>query len=243
MKEPSPEARAGARRLLAPLRRLKRACLGRRSLSKPYSGSIFDRIAGLDPLWELCPGATVLDFGCCDGLIGYELARHGAGLIHGLDIDKPRVEFARRLFENVPAVSRFEVADLAVSPSGLRKRYEEMLLPRYDIVLFLGMYHHLEKQMAPSDLAGLVGFLADIAGTALAVRSDRLPVFESIILEGGFQVFCTRESPPAAAGVGLLRLYRRNVGGGSTRRRPESYRPSGHGSPSHLAAGGAGSLC
>jgi 2-polyprenyl-3-methyl-5-hydroxy-6-metoxy-1,4-benzoquinol methylase len=183
-------------------RLLSTAGIGR----KNFSGNLFDRMRGLEFLLERSAGRTVLDIGCNEGLIAYEFARHGARLVHGLERDGQRVRFARRLFRDVPIESRFERANVALSGAAFDERYD-WLLPSYDIVLFLGVYHHLARQMPQAELQTLVERLAQKATLWFADRGSRLHEYEAIVLAGGLRR--VHESPAIKGHGGLLHVYER----------------------------------
>ena len=178
-------------------------------VDKHYTGNLFDRFVGLELVLPHVRGATVLDFGCCEGLIAYEFARAGCGLVHGFDIDEPLMVFARQLFKNVPVKSAFVQQDLSIPFSRFTRKHAALLLPRYDVVLFLGIYHHLEKQMSAPALAGVVNGLLERTGAYFVARTNRLPAFEALILDAGFEV--VGESPGRTE-AGLLKVYRRVQG-------------------------------
>jgi len=181
------------------LRALRGDAIGR----KNFQGNLFDRFQGLDVLLEQAAGASVLDVGMSEGHIAYEFARSGAGLIHGIEKHREKVHFARRLFRDVPIPHAFWCADLAAtSLSGLTAAG---LHARYDIVLFLGVYHHLRKQMPRERLYALLDELLDRTETWLGVRSDDLPEFAERIETRGFAQ--SYEAPREK--VGLLRVYHR----------------------------------
>lgn len=175
-----------------------------RGKRKRYAGSLFDRFEGLEPLLAESPGASVLDIGACDGLVAYELARAGARLVHGFERDGGDVAFARRLFRDVPVEAAFVEADLSGGTSVMERH--ALLLDRYDIVLFLGVHHHLAGQMERTALDELVGFLADRADKLFAVRTVNLEEVEPLLLGRGFARVAEAEGIER---VGPLRIYRR----------------------------------
>lgn len=188
------------------LSRLARWWLERRA-RKRFAGSIFDRFRGLEPLLADCAGESVLDIGSCDGLVAYELARAGASLVHGFEIDAADVLFARRLFRDVPAESRFVVADLAGSGADFERRYGDGLLPAYDTVLFLGVYHHLVRQASPAEVEDLVAFLLGRTRRRFAIRTKAVDVVEPGVLAAGF--VAAAPEYPAFGRMGPLRIYER----------------------------------
>ena len=174
----------------------------------PFNGDLFDRFVGLEFLFENANDCSVLDFGSCDGLISYEFARHGASLIHGFELSKPGVEFATNLFRNIPIPAIFTKADLAKRPEAFASRQSAILRDRYDIVLFLGMYHQLAAQMSRNDLDDLVRYLLSKAQTWFAVRTNMLPEFEAIIRDSGFEL-ASEDRGIEERLVGKLHIYKR----------------------------------
>ena len=123
-----------------------------------------DRLCGLRDLLHCAEGASVLDIAMNHGLIGFEFARHGAALVvHGCDNYEPAVNAARAIFTELAIPSRFEVVDLTGDAAALQAAFGQDYLPRYDIVLFLGIYHKLKQQTSDAAIADLVRHLVDIA--------------------------------------------------------------------------------
>ena len=178
-----------------------------RGRRKRYAGNAFDRFEGLAPVLSQSAGATVLDIGCCDGLVAYEFARHGAAVVHGFELDEGDVLFARRLFRDVPVKSTFVAANLAIDSGSFTRLYSDVLLDRYDIVLFLGVYHHLEQQMSQDSLEAFVRLLADMTERAFVIRTNRLAAVDPLLREAG--LVCTSEAQ--ADRVGSLRVYEREA--------------------------------
>lgn len=175
---------------------------------KNFAGSLFDRFVGLDFILDKCSGSTVLDIGSNEGLISYEFAKRGSKLIHGFEKEKDMVKFTKRLFRDIPIENKFVGADLAVSGEEFDRKYQDILLKEYDIVLFLGVYHHLKYQMSEKDLHGLVELLLAKTKKWFVVRTNMLPEFESIVLDKNFQLV---SSTPAKGSVGLLHIYEKQV--------------------------------
>lgn len=172
---------------------------------KNFQGDLFDRFSGLDALFVEAPGRSVLDVGMSEGHIAYEFARRGARLVHGIEKHRDKVSFARRLFRDVPVEHAFWCADLVRTSLGELSRQTRGLRPRYDIVLFLGVYHHLRKRMSRKSLDATVDALLDRTETWFAVRTDALPEFTPQIESRGFALYY--EAPREK--VGLLRVYQR----------------------------------
>lgn len=178
----------------------------RRGHAVHYSGNLFDRFRGLEVVFDRCPGASVLDIGACEGLIAYECARRGAKVVHGFEIDGPLVEFARRLFRNVPVESVFEQQDFSLGFGDFVRRHRALLRDRYDIVLYLGVHHHLKRQMPADLLAEVVDGLLARTGELFAIRTDLLPEVDGTIRAAGFEGV---SELPGDEAVGRLAIYRR----------------------------------
>ncbi|MCK5850621.1 MAG: class I SAM-dependent methyltransferase [Kiritimatiellae bacterium] len=182
--------------------------LGERISRKNFDGSIFDRFEGLDFVLARCKGTTVLDMGISDGLVSYEFARHGASLIHGFEIDRTRVSFARRLFRDTLIEHKFVRANLACNGETLMRRFSDVLLGQYDIVLFLGLYHHLKRQMPRQDLDSLLNVLLGRTRRWFAVRTDLIPELDPTVLSNGFKLVSSSPRNDTTK-VGLLHIYER----------------------------------
>ena len=177
-----------------------------RGRRKRFAGDVFQRFRGLAPVLDRAKGAAVLDIGSCDGLVAYEFAKRGAALVHGFELDDGDVAFARRLFRDVPTKSVFVRANLDREAPAFRTRHADVLRDAYDVVLFLGVYHHLERQMSREALDAFVRLLVDLAESVFVVRTKQLARVEPLVLEAGFR----RAGETEALGdVGPLRIYER----------------------------------
>jgi 2-polyprenyl-3-methyl-5-hydroxy-6-metoxy-1,4-benzoquinol methylase len=123
------------------------------------------RMSGLEGLAAACSGKSILDLGTAEGLIASHFLRRGAALIHGFEIVPDRVLAARRICEEFKNAS-FWQADLS-DWLDFRARYAEHLLVQYDIVLYLGLHHHLPLPARDSTLEGASSMSRDI----LALRT------------------------------------------------------------------------
>lgn len=208
MTAPTPGTRRAYGSDAGPVRRFLKHL---RVRQKNFSGNIFDRLRGLDYVLARCAGCSVLDIGCNEGLIAYEFARNGIRIVHGFERDGHRVNFATRLFRDVPVESRFIRANLA--KPGFEGQYGSLLREQYDIVLFLGVYHHLRRQMPTEDLRELVTFLVDRAGEWFVDRGKALPEYESTLLSRGFRL--VHSSPGHKGKGGSLHVYSKGSPGAS----------------------------
>lgn len=173
------------------------------------AGSIFDRFADLTQLLDECADKTVLDIGASEGLVTYEFAKKGASVLHGLERDKERVWIAQRIFRDVSSTSGFWSVDLCEGVNAIESGVGEHLLSEYDIVLFLGVYHHIKDRMSVENLDELIDWLAAKTGTHLAVRSNHAAELVDMFKMRGLELV---HSPDIAGskGIGKLYLYRRH---------------------------------
>ena len=144
-----------------------------------------DRLSGLRDLLCCAQGASILDIGINHGLIAFEFARHGAAVVHGCDIHRPGVNAAREIFTEVRTRSKFEVVDLAAGPAALKAKFGQDYLPRYDVVLFLGIYHRLKKQTSDRVIAELIHHLIDRTEQFFVTRTTMIDELRAILADTG----------------------------------------------------------
>lgn len=102
-----------------------------------------DRLAALQPLLDRAKDMTVIDFGAAEGIVGHAFLTHGAAAVHGFDSNKNRVCFANELCRSWDT-SNFRVANLS-SWENFVSSQADLLADHYDIVLYLGIHHHLPQ--------------------------------------------------------------------------------------------------
>jgi 2-polyprenyl-3-methyl-5-hydroxy-6-metoxy-1,4-benzoquinol methylase len=109
------------------------------------------QFAGLDVVRKASLGASVLDLGCAEGAISLELAKAGARVVHGVELERSRLQVAENIFrQECPHVarqfiewdlSRFDELYIDVTPDS--RAGEPSLRSRYDIVLCLAIAQKL----------------------------------------------------------------------------------------------------
>lgn len=165
------------------------------------------RLNGLAELLRSCRGKRVLDLGAAEGLISREFLKHGASLVHGFEIDEGRVSFARQLcapFGN----ATFRIANLANWDSFIRSQAEG-LQDSYDIVLYLGIQHHLPLESRQFTLMGalrLAGNCFAFRAPASCYQSDQIV---RTVTAAGFSVTQTVEAR-AVEDLGMLTIFKRD---------------------------------
>ena len=173
--------------------------------SRLVAGTSEDRLLGLDAVLAQAAGRTVLDVGCHDGTVAEAFAEAGAAQVDGCDISKAAVDIANHRVKREPAA--FHVADLSHGPQALASL---PLRPKYDIVCYLGMHHHLAGQMRPAALGQLTSAILDRCGEVFVARTP-LRHFEGLhemVIRAGFEPISDLE---ISGKVGPSRVYRRMV--------------------------------
>ncbi|MEM9115930.1 MAG: class I SAM-dependent methyltransferase [Myxococcota bacterium] len=108
-----------------------------------------DRLSGLERLLAEMQGCSVLDLGCAEGVAARACFVHGAHAVHGFERDPSRVAAALQL--NPEPLAFFRPA--SVSPWGAFKQ-EKALRVAYDVVLYLGLHHHIPARHRREVLLG-----------------------------------------------------------------------------------------
>jgi len=126
------------------------------------------RLQGLDALLKTCAGQSVLDLGAADGLIARTFLEHGVAHMHGVDIDAARVAGARAICHGY-AVARFWTMDISDWGEFLSALHMKCTIA-YDMVLSLGVHHHLPPERRLNCLLGA----AALAGTYFVIRTPEL---------------------------------------------------------------------
>ena len=146
-----------------------------------------------------------IDFGCAEGVTARRCLEAGARLVHGLEVDAGRVNTAAGLCADWPDAHFFIHADLD-EWNEIREPARQVLLPRYDIVLYLGIQHHLAwpgRRDVLADAIDMAGRIFAIRTTADAYRRDDI---DALLSTAGFEEL---EFSKAAQrdGLGLARLF------------------------------------
>ena len=116
-----------------------------------FGTDIKKRLDGFKFLLDNVKGKSVLDIGCAEGLISLEFAKAGASLIHGFDLQDISIKHANLIFSDSEINTEYKFKQFDFNYPNKLKEIPH-LLDSYDIVLFLGIYHHLKLPQAKSIL-------------------------------------------------------------------------------------------
>ena len=166
------------------------------------------RMAGLKPLFQKARGCTVLDLGAAEGVIASWFARNGARVIHGFEMIPDRIPVARRILSQFP-LEALEFHQATIGRwSDFVQQFKPILLDSYDIVLFLGIYHHLHATHRKGVLQGAL----ERARRWFAIRTPHSLVEGDQLIEfinrHGFRLIAEEESRPEE-NMGWLGIFER----------------------------------
>jgi hypothetical protein len=150
---------------------------------------------------------AVLDLGSAEGLIARRLLERGAVRVDGFEREAGRVRLAAGICSELKG-ARFWEADVSDWPS-LETAHKSHLLDRYDIVLYLGLHHHLAAARRMTSLAGAVERTLDwfaIRTPSALFASDAIAAF---MAERGFSLIDAQDR--GKKGLGCSYLFRRGT--------------------------------
>ena len=170
---------------------------------------IEERLDGLEFLLQRVRGLDVIDFGTAEGVVAREFLRRGARKITGVDVDPGRVNLANALCAPWHG-TEFRVADIS-NWAVFRERNKDLLNDSYDVVLYLGLHHHLP----PESRRGVLTQVMRLALRYFAIRTStaiwEADDIDSILSSEGFRLVSGQESPEKAQHLAPVRIYAKNV--------------------------------
>jgi 2-polyprenyl-3-methyl-5-hydroxy-6-metoxy-1,4-benzoquinol methylase len=164
------------------------------------------RIRGLESVIDRCEGKSILDLGCAEGMIARCVLERGAALVHGFDRDAARVTTAAALCQHLPN-GRFWPGDVSVW-SAFMEGHVAHLQVRYDIVLYLGLHHHLPKHRRRDTLAGVAGLASGLLVMRTPGRVFDEEDIGSMLAEHGFEM-SDEACDDGDVDAGIVRVFER----------------------------------
>ena len=166
-----------------------------------------ERLSGLQPLLDRADGLTVIDLGAAEGVVAREFLKHGVTKLHGFDLDADRVRAAERLCAPWACVA-FRTADLS-DWDKFRTTQSDLLEEYYDIVLYLGLHHHLPAATRRRTLQQL----ARMARCYFVIRT-RAATYEQEGIEkdlaaGGLRLLALGAAASPLPHLGAVLIYQR----------------------------------
>lgn len=165
-----------------------------------------ERVKDLYPLLEKAKGLSILDFGAAEGVVAREFLKMGAVKVHGFELDPYRVAIANAICSGWKDVV-FRNANLSKWES-FYQTHKELMDDQYDIVLYLGLHHHLPKDQRKNIFKHVLSFARQyfaIRTTETVYVDDEI---ENTLTEYGFRrlQFTLMEHPDH---LGVSRIYKK----------------------------------
>lgn len=128
---------------------------------------IKERLSGIEFLLGETNNKSVLDIGCAEGLISLEFAKNGASTINGFDIQDISINKAIQVFEQADINTPYTFKQ--VNLNNFNNAIDSFGTDdNYDIVLFLGVYHHLNRDSALK----VLNYCFSHSNEYVAIRTD-----------------------------------------------------------------------
>ncbi len=167
-----------------------------------------ERLSGLQPLLDRASGMSIIDIGCAEGIVAREFLKRGALKLHGFELDPRRVAVANSLCSDWPNAS-FRCADLSKWDE-FHKANEDLVDCAYDIVLYLGIQHHLPLPDRHTTLKKIL----DLARRYFAIRTTP-EVFsddgiDKLLKTKGFRELEQPSMGTQNHNLGTLRIFERS---------------------------------
>jgi 2-polyprenyl-3-methyl-5-hydroxy-6-metoxy-1,4-benzoquinol methylase len=152
---------------------------------KRFMGNWDWRLSGIFDCDVDYSGKTILDAGCNIGMIDYEISKRSPSFVHGIDDYRAGISAARHIFQGVDVPSRFDVADL-----GNDRRLRKLLMPSYDVILLMSVWHQVEQDRGSKVSDRLVATLTErCSGVFVAKNPARFSgPFTEVMRNHGFRV-------------------------------------------------------
>jgi glycosyltransferase involved in cell wall biosynthesis len=165
-----------------------------------------ERMKDLHTLLEKAMGLSIIDFGAAEGIIAREFLKKGAALVHGFELDPYRVAVANTICSDWKNVE-FRSANLSEFET-FYQSHSDLIADEYDIVLYLGLHHHLPKKHRKNTLMNVISltrrYIA-IRTTEKAYRDDHI---DDVISDRGFEELkLDRDFQPNH--LGICKIYER----------------------------------
>jgi hypothetical protein len=174
--------------------------------------SLDERLSGLQPLLERAAGCSVIDFGAAEGVVGREFLKHGAKKLHGFELDAGRVNTANALCAEWRDAA-FRAADLS-DWDAFHAAHADLIEEAYDIVLYLGIQHHLPPGARLVTLQNSMRLARRYFAVRTSAQVYAADGIDALLHAEGFRSLESEPGGVHAEHLGSLRLYQRVQGAG-----------------------------
>lgn len=170
--------------------------------------SLEERLSGLQPLLDRAAGCSVIDFGAAEGVVGREFLRHGANKLHGFELDAGRVNVANALCSDWNGAV-FRSADLS-DWTAFRAAHADLLEDAYDIVLYLGIQHHLPQGARLVTLKNALHLARHYFAVRTSAQIYAADGIDALLQADGFRLLGADAADRSRDHLGTLRIYQRH---------------------------------
>jgi 2-polyprenyl-3-methyl-5-hydroxy-6-metoxy-1,4-benzoquinol methylase len=105
------------------------------------------RLSGIEYMSDKCYNLTLLDLGCAEGLVSRQFVDYGISSVHAVDQSSARINAAKEnnaeYFKKCGTKFSYIVDDFS-NTGEFFSRNKKWALDNYDIILLLGVFHHLK---------------------------------------------------------------------------------------------------
>lgn len=168
--------------------------------------SLEERLSGLQPLLDRAAGCSVIDFGAAEGVVGRQFLKHGANRLHGFELDPGRVNTANTLCAEWNGAV-FRSADLS-DWTAFRAAHADLIEDAYDIVLYLGIQHHLPPGARLVTLKNALRLARRYFAVRTSAQVYAADGIDALLQAEGFRML-EAGTATHADHLGSLRLYQR----------------------------------
>jgi hypothetical protein len=164
------------------------------------------RIKGLKILINIASNMTILDLGASECIVAKTFLDAGAFCTHCFDYNPDYIVNGLRLIQDYQTSYAIE-AD--ISPwQEFKTKHCDLLLNSYDIVLFLGVYHHLPSTTRLDVLVGAASFARKYFAIRTPIANYHNDHIDEVLKRHGLKLTNLCEDD-AGIGMGSLYLYER----------------------------------
>jgi 2-polyprenyl-3-methyl-5-hydroxy-6-metoxy-1,4-benzoquinol methylase len=167
--------------------------------------SLEERLSGLQPLLERVRQLSVIDFGAAEGVIAREFLQRGARKVHGFDLDAGRVNMANMLCASWDD-AEFRTADISDWVT-FRNANSDLLDDSYDVVLYLGLHHHLPPESRGTPLAQAIRLARHYFAIRTSTEVYDSDNIDSLLRAEGFRLISSEHCHTHTEHLGLAKIY------------------------------------
>jgi len=166
------------------------------------------RLKGLDFLIASSRNMSILDLGCSECVVAHSFLSEGAALAHCVDRDGCYIANGNKLLAEFPGSFAVK-ADISPWNVFMSSSVGQSLLPSYDIVLFLGVFHHLHESARQAVLEGAASLSSKYFAIRTTARVYEEGLVSELLVRLGFSKIHV-DNGDSSVGSGSVRIYEKS---------------------------------